>query len=135
MSTPSNPDPLNPPSAKPATNLSGWTHFRHAFGWSVRGLISAYRGESAFRQEIFLVAVLIPLGVWLGETNVERALLAMSPLLILIVELLNTAVESAIDRIGPEFHDLSGRAKDIGSASVFVTLAAVAVLWALILVT
>ncbi len=101
----------------------------------MRGLISAYRGESAFRQEIFLVAVLIPLGVWLGETNVERALLAMSPLLILIVELLNTAVESAIDRIGPEFHDLSGRAKDIGSASVFVTLTAVAVLWALILFT
>ena len=120
-------------SMPPHTNLSGWTHFRHAFGWSLRGLISAYRGESAFRQEIFLVAVLIPLGIWLGESAVERALLATSPLLILIVELLNTAVESAIDRIGPEFHDLSGRAKDIGSASVFVTLAAVGLLWALIL--
>ena len=118
---------------RPHTNLSGWTHFRHAFGWSLRGLISAYRGESAFRQEIFLVAALIPLGIWLGESAVERALLATSPLLILIVELLNTAIESAIDRIGPEFHDLSGRAKDIGSASVFVTLAAVGLLWLLVL--
>jgi diacylglycerol kinase (ATP) len=118
---------------RPHTNLSGWTHFRQAFGWSLRGLISAYRGESAFRQEIFLVVALIPLGIWLGESAVERALLATSPLLILIVELLNTAIESAIDRIGPEFHDLSGRAKDIGSASVFVTLAAVGLLWLLVL--
>ena len=119
----------------PHTNLSGWVHLRYAFVWSIRGLISAYRGESAFRQEVFLVALLIPLGVWVGETNVERALLATSPLLILIVELLNTAVESAVDRIGPEFHDLSGRAKDVGSASVFVTLATVGVLWAVILFT
>jgi diacylglycerol kinase (ATP) len=70
-----------------------------------------------------------------GETNVERALLATSPLLILIVELLNTAVESTVDRIGPEFHDLSGRAKDIGSASVFVTLTMVGALWTIILFT
>jgi diacylglycerol kinase (ATP) len=126
---------MTDPRPHPHTNLSGWTHFRHAFGWSVRGLISAYRGESAFRQEMFLVAVLIPLGIWLGDSAVERALLATSPLLILIVELLNTAVESAIDRIGPEFHDLSGRAKDIGSASVFVTLAAVGLLWGLVLFT
>jgi diacylglycerol kinase (ATP) len=119
----------------PHTNLSGWDHLQHAFGWSIRGLISAYRGESAFRQEVFLVAVLIPLGVWVGEINVERALLATSPLLILIVELLNTAVESTVDRIGPEFHDLSGRAKDIGSASVFVTLTMVGALWTIILFT
>ncbi len=126
---------MTDPRPHPHTNLSGWNHFRHAFGWSVRGLLSAYRGESAFRQEFFLVAILIPLGVWLGESPVERALLAASPLLILIVELLNTAVESAIDRIGPELHDLSGRAKDIGSASVFVTLATVGLLWLLILFT
>ena len=115
------------------TNLSGWAHFRHAFVWSVRGLISAYRGESAFRQELFLVGALIPAGIWLGANNVERALLASSPLLILIVELLNTAIESVVDRIGPEFHELSARAKDIGSASVFVTLVAVGLIWALVL--
>ena len=94
---------------------------------------SVYRGEAAFRQELALVAVLLPLGLWLGETRVERALLAVSPLLILVVELLNTAIESAIDRIGPEYHELSGRAKDIGSAAVFVTLCAVGLLWAILL--
>ena len=114
-------------------NLTGFAHFRQAALWSLRGLHSVYRGEAAFRQELALVAVLLPLGLWLGETRVERALLAVSPLLILVVELLNTAIESAIDRIGPEYHELSGRAKDIGSAAVFVTLCAVGLLWAILL--
>ncbi|MEZ7812501.1 MAG: diacylglycerol kinase (ATP) [Paracoccaceae bacterium] len=115
------------------TKLKGFSHFRHAAIWSIRGLRSAYAGESAFRHQLLLVTVLLPLGLWLGDTKVERALLAVSPLIILVVELLNTAVESVVDRIGPEYHALSGRAKDIGSAAVFLTICAVGLLWAIIL--
>jgi diacylglycerol kinase (ATP) len=100
--------------------------------FSLAGLRSAWRSEAAFRQECVLAAIMIPLGAWLGSTAVERVLLIGSCLLVLIVELLNTAVELVVDRIGTDHHELSGRAKDAGSAAVFVSLALVLVTWALI---
>ena len=105
----------------------------HAFDYSWRGLRDAYRHEAAFRQELVLVAVLLPLGIWLGDSGVERALLAGSVLLILVVELLNSAVEAAIDRFGDEHHPLSARAKDMASAAVLITFLLAALVWGLIL--
>ncbi|MCC6301197.1 MAG: diacylglycerol kinase [Gammaproteobacteria bacterium] len=112
---------------------TGLTRLILAAGYSCKGLAAAWRFESAFRQEVVLFLVAAPLGAWLGATGVERALLIGSVLLVLVVELLNSAVETAIDRIGEEEHALSGRAKDIGSAAVFVSLALAVVVWALVL--
>lgn len=100
--------------------------------FSLAGLRTAWRSEAAFRQECVLAIVMIPLGVWLGGNAVERALLIGSCLLVLIVELLNTAVEFVVDRVGTDHHELSGHAKDLGSAAVFVSLALVLVTWGLI---
>jgi len=100
-----------------------------AAGYSIAGLQSAYRGESAFRQEFWLAAVLLPLSLWVGRGWVEVALLAGSVVIVLIVELLNSAVEAAIDRISFELHELSKRAKDIGSAAVFLALLLCAGIW------
>jgi len=108
------------------------SHVRKALGWSLAGLASAWQ-ETAFRQEIGCLVVLAPLAFWLGGSGVERAMLLASLLLVLIAELLNTAVESAIDRIGPERHPLSGRAKDIASAAVFIALINAVLVWLLIL--
>jgi diacylglycerol kinase (ATP) len=104
-----------------------------AFGYSLKGLRAAYRKESAFRQELILTAVLIPLGLWLGRTAVERALLIGSVLLVLVVELLNSAVEATVDRGGKDWDKLAGRAKDMGSAAVLIALLLVATTWGLIL--
>lgn len=101
--------------------------------WTVLGFRSTYKHEEAFRQEVWLCLVMIPLGLWLGETGVERALLVGPLLLVLIVELMNSAIESVVDRIGTEHHKLSGRAKDQGSAAVFVSLMLVALCWVLVL--
>ncbi len=100
---------------------------------SLKGLRSAFLSEAAFRQELALAIVLIPIGLWLGKTGVERALLVGSVLFVLVVELLNTAIETVVDRIGLEHHQLSGRAKDIGSAAVFVALVFLVAVWALLL--
>lgn len=100
---------------------------------SWRGLRDAIKDEVAFRIELIAVAILAPLAIWLGENGVERALLIAPLLVALIAELLNSAIESAIDRIGDEPHELSRRAKDLASAAVFVSLALVAVVWALVL--
>lgn len=97
--------------------------------FSAQGFVHAWRHESAFRQELALCIVLMPLGLWLGQTAYERLLLIACLLLVLIVELLNSAVETAIDRIGEEHHELSGRAKDLGSAAVAVSLALVVLVW------
>jgi diacylglycerol kinase (ATP) len=105
----------------------------NAFGNSLRGFTGAFREEAAFRQELALAVVVIPAGLWFGRTGLERALLVAPMLLILIVELLNSAVEAAIDRIGPEHHVLSALAKDIGSAAVFVAFVLLGTVWALIL--
>ena len=103
-----------------------------AFGYSAAGFRAAWR-QVAFRQEVLLAAVLVPLGGWLGRSGVERALLIGSVLLVPLVELINTAVEMAIDRIGPERHELSGQAKDLGSAAVVIAILVAGATWALVL--
>lgn len=116
------------------TKKTGVAHFKSAFGWSMRGFYAAFKYESAFRQEAFLSLILVPLGLYLGITAVERALLVGSVLLVLIVELLNSSVEAAIDRIGLERHELSGRSKDLGSAAVFMACFFVVCIWGVILI-
>jgi diacylglycerol kinase (ATP) len=116
--------------AKPGN--TGIRRVINATFFSLAGLKTAWRSEAAFRQECVLVIVLIPVGFWLGRTAVERSLLIGACLLVLIVELLNTAVEFAIDRIGTDHHELSGHAKDVGSAAVFVSLALTVLVWVLI---
>lgn len=116
------------------TNLhkgrTGLNRVMHATGYSMAGLRSAYTGESAFRQEAWLAIVLLPLSFWLGQTWAEVALLAGSVLLVLIVELLNSGIEAAVDRVSFELHDLSKRAKDLASAAVFVSLVLCVGIWA-----
>lgn len=101
---------------------------------SLAGLREAVACEDAFRQELILAAVMVPLAFVLGHTGVERALLAGSVLLVLIVELLNSAVEATVDRISFENHRLAKRAKDIGSAAVLLTLATTVLVWALVII-
>lgn len=114
-------------------NTQGLTRILKAFGYSLQGFRDCYRHEAAFRQEVLAAIVLIPLGLWLGDSGVERALLVGSWLLVMIVELLNSAVEATVDRFGPEHHKLSGRAKDIASASVFTSISLATAVWGLIL--
>ncbi|MFY8060608.1 MAG: diacylglycerol kinase [Arenimonas sp.] len=104
-----------------------------AFQWSMKGLRVAWQVESSFRLEVYLCIVLVPLGLYLGQTGVERFLLVSVLLLVLIVEVLNSAIEAVVDRWGPEHHDLAGRAKDMGSAAVFLSDVNVVVCWFLIL--
>lgn len=111
----------------------GFSRMFKATIWSCQGLRAAWLHESSFRLEVYLLVVLAPLALWLGETGVERALLLGSCLLVLAVELLNSAIEAVIERYGPEFHELAGRAKDMGSAAVFVTMINVLVVWGMIL--
>jgi diacylglycerol kinase (ATP) len=101
--------------------------------WSLQGLKAAWLHESSFRLEVYLFVILGPLGLWLGQTPVERVLLVGSCLLVMAVELLNSAIEAVIERYGPEHHELAGRAKDMGSAAVFVLMANVVFTWVLIL--
>ena len=113
---------------------AGFTRIVNAFGWSMAGLRATLKHEKAFQQELALCLVLAPLGLWLGETGVAKALLVGSLFLVLIVEILNSAIEAVVDRFGGEHHALSGRAKDMGSAAVFLALANVALVWLLVLV-
>ena len=101
--------------------------------WSMQGLRAAWLHESSFRLEVHLFVVLAPLGWWLGGNGVERVLLIGSMLLVLGIELLNSAIEAVIERYGPEHHELAGRAKDMGSAAVFVLMMNVLLCWGLIL--
>ncbi|MBF0270620.1 MAG: diacylglycerol kinase [Magnetococcales bacterium] len=112
---------------------TGLTRVINAAGYSMLGLRAAWQHEAAFRQELGLLVILFPLGLWLGRSGVERGLLIGSLLLVLIVELINSAVEAVVDRTGSEWHPLSGRAKDIGSAAVLVAMILVALVWGLIL--
>jgi diacylglycerol kinase (ATP) len=96
---------------------------------SIHGLMAAYRSERAFRQEMVLTLVLIPAAFWVGKSYFEISLLIATVLLVLIVELLNSAIEACIDRISSDFHDLSKRAKDLGSAAVFLSLVLCGVVW------
>jgi diacylglycerol kinase (ATP) len=115
--------------------VTGFTRLIGATRYSLSGLRSCWQHEAAFRQEIGLAVVALPLAAWLGETGVERALLCGSVLIVLIVELLNTAVESLVDRVGVELHELSGRAKDLGSAAVMLALVNALAVWLLVLWT
>ena len=112
----------------PQKTRIGINRIFHAGGYSVEGLQAGW-GETAFRQEAITAIVLIPLAFWLGRSWVETSLLAGSVLLVMIVELLNTGIETAIDRIGPEWHALSKRAKDMGSAAVLLSLLLCGGIW------
>ncbi len=123
-----------PQQESPHKGKTGLTRVLNAFFYSLAGLKAAYRHEEAFRQEVWLAVILIPLALYLRDSPIERALMIGSVLLVLIVELINSAIEATVDRISLKDHVLAKRAKDIGSASVFVALLNVVVLWALILV-
>lgn len=106
----------------------GIRHLLQAAGYSLKGLQAAF-SETAFRQVLLLLLAGAPLGLWLSETRIERTLLVGSLLLVLVIELLNSAVEAAVDRINHEYHPLAGRAKDLGSAAVFMSLVLAAFVW------
>jgi diacylglycerol kinase (ATP) len=111
----------------------GWTRIWRAFGYSLQGLRHAWREESAFRQEVVLSAAVVPAGLYLGRSGVERALLIAPMVLILVVEVLNSAVEAVVDRGGMEPHPLAGMAKDMGSAAVLLSFSLLGTVWLLIL--
>lgn len=117
----------------PFKGKTGLRRLINAFGYSVEGFKAAFKHEDAFRQEVFLAIVLIPLAFYLGKTSIEKALMIASVLLVMIVELLNSAVEAAVDHTSTEHHALAKRAKDIGSAAVFFALTIVFVVWSLVL--
>jgi diacylglycerol kinase (ATP) len=117
----------------PFKGKTGLSRLINAFGYSVEGFKAAFKHEDAFRQEVFLSVVLIPLGLYLGKTGIEKALLVSAVLLVLIVELFNSAIEAAVDHTSLERHALAKRAKDIGSAAVFVALGIVVSVWGLVL--
>ncbi len=116
------------------SNGQGLGRVIRAAGSSCAGFKAALINEAAFRQELFLVICLVPVALWLGETGLEKAALLAALLVVLIVELLNSAIEAVVDRVGPEYHLLSGRAKDMGSAAVFLAFANLVVVWLLVLV-
>jgi diacylglycerol kinase (ATP) len=120
MPRPDNPD---------VPRYTGLTRVNKAFLNSLIGIGSAYQSEAAFRQEIWLAAILLPAAFWVGHGTVERLLLIGSVLLVLIVELLNSAIEAVVDRISLEWHDLSKHAKDVGSAAVLLALLNCAAVW------
>jgi diacylglycerol kinase (ATP) len=124
---------MSPPEIMAREKPRGLTRIFRAAGASWKGLVGCYREEAAFRQELGLSVLVIPLGLWLGRTGVERALLIAPMLLVLIVELLNSAVEATVDRIGLERHVLAGLAKDIGSAAVLLSFVLLGVVWLLVL--
>lgn len=130
----------NPPDANqahiesPFKGKTGFKRLFNAFGYSLDGFKAAYKHEDAFRQEVLLAAILIPLAFYLQSAALNRALMIGSILLVLIVELLNSAIEAVVDRVSIERHELAKRAKDIGSAAVFIALANVFIIWCLILI-
>ena len=115
-----------------AENEGLMRHIIKALIWSMAGIKAAWQNELAFRSQAIVIAILLPFGLWLGRTVVEWALLFGSCMLVLIVELLNSALETIVDRIGVELHELSGRAKDLGSAAAFFSMITAAIIWGLI---
>ena len=118
----------------PFKGSTGIKRLANAFTYSVAGTLAAFKHEDAFRQEVILSIILIPLAIYLGQTAIEQSFMISSILLIIIVELLNSSVEATVDRISVKRHKLSKRAKDIGSAAVFFSLVNASVIWFLILV-
>ena len=123
----------NQHKVSPFKGKTGIPRLINAFGYSLEGFKAAFEHEDAFRQEVFLAIVLIPMGFFLGDNSVEKALMIGSVLLVLIVELLNSAIEAAVDHTSTEHHALAKRAKDIGSGAVFLALTTVAIVWGLML--
>jgi diacylglycerol kinase (ATP) len=119
----------------PFKGRTGLERLLNAVGYSLHGLTSAFRHEEAFRQEALLAAVLIPTALFLDVSGVGKAIMVASVVLVLVVELVNSAVEAAVDRISLEDHRLSKRAKDLGSAAVFLSLVNVATVWTLVLLS
>ena len=117
----------------PHKGKTGMRRLYNATRYSLDGIRSAIAHEDSFRQELIIAAILVPLGLWLGATGVEKALLVASVLMVLVVELLNTSIEAAVDRISLEDHRLAKRAKDIGSAAVMIALLACGAVWLLVL--
>ncbi|MFH2140729.1 MAG: diacylglycerol kinase [Pseudomonadota bacterium] len=117
----------------PHKGKTGFVRLWNAFGYSIAGFRAAYKHEDAFRQEVWLAIVLVPLALWLPVTMIAKALMIGSVLLVIIVELINSAIEATVDRISLENHDLAKRAKDIGSSAVLVSLVNVCVVWGLVL--
>lgn len=123
----SDPDTRLPPKKKGLKRLIAAT------GFSLAGLRAALQHEEAFRLEVFAFCILAPTGLWLGQSRVEQALLVGSLFVVLLMELINSALEATIDRSGSEFHTLAGRAKDLGSAAVFVALLLALFTWGILL--
>lgn len=111
----------------------GVTHFINAWNWSLQGLVAAFKYEAGFRHQLGISLILVPLAFWFDVSAAERAILLASLVFVYVTELLNSAVEATVDRISTEHHELSGRAKDLGSAAVFVAMVQVPLLWAVIL--
>lgn len=112
---------------------TGVTRILHAAHFSALGFRQAWQNEAAFRQELVATLLLLPVALWLGRSNMERALLIGVCLFVMVVEILNSAIEVVVDRIGPELHELSGRAKDYGSAAVSISLAIVLMVWGVVI--
>ena len=119
----------------PYKGKTGLRRVCNALGYSLAGLAAAYRNEDAFRQEVLMAVILVPLAFFLGESAIARALMIASVLLVIIVELLNSAIEATVDRISLENHSLAKRAKDIGSAAVLLSLVNLVVVWGLLIFT
>lgn len=117
----------------PSTEPRGPRQIYKALIWSMKGLLAGWTYEASFRLEVYLCIFLFPLGVWLGRGGLEKALLCGSLLLVLSAELLNSAIEAVVDKVCPEFHELAGRAKDLGSAAVFLLMMNVLLCWGLVL--
>ena len=116
-----------------ASGFRGPKQIWNAFKWSMKGLRAGWRHEASFRLEACLAVVLVPLGLWLGHGPLEKIALVLPAVLVLSAELLNSAVEAVVDKVSPEFHELAGRAKDMGSAAVFLLLVMTMLSWALII--
>lgn len=119
----------------PSTEPRGPRQIWRAFKWSMNGLRAAWRHEASFRLETYLFVIFFPLGLWLGHGGIEKAMLAGSLLLVLAAELLNSAVEAVVDKASPEFNELAGRAKDMGSAAVLLLMLNVVLCWTLVLLS
>ncbi|HET6552843.1 MAG TPA: diacylglycerol kinase [Dyella sp.] len=115
-----------------ASGFRGPRQIWNAFRWSMKGLRAGWQHEASFRLEVCIAVVLVPLGLWLGHGALEKIALIVPPVLVLSAELLNSAVEAVVDKVSPEFHELAGRAKDMGSAAVFLLLMLTALSWGLI---
>ncbi|HEY0561993.1 MAG TPA: diacylglycerol kinase [Methylophilus sp.] len=124
---------VTPHQESPFKGKTGLRRLVNAFGYSLDGFKAAFKYEDAFRQEVYLAVILIPLALYLTAEPLHRALMIGSVLLVLMVELLNSAVEAVVDRVSVERHELAKRAKDIGSAAVFIALTNVVVIWALLI--